>query len=105
MKILRKPKFLSGEIPQFFVSDIEDVYTPESYLKVMNLGDETLNYRGYRKLRKIEYEKKRRNKYILTPEKKLKEISKEVNDEADNIDNIINFQTELSENTDNKFQL
>lgn len=94
--IIKQPTFLSGEIPQFFASDLQDVYTPESCLKFMDLGVATLNYRVYCKLRKIEYEKKR-NKCILLPEKKLKEISNEVNDESDNI---ISFKTELDEKTD-----
>ena len=58
--IMKQPTFLSGEIPQFFASDLQDVYTPESCLKVMDLGGATLNYRGYRKLQKIEYEKKKK---------------------------------------------
>ena len=59
-EILKSDNFLSGVTPQFFHNDIQDIYTPQACLKVIDLSGGTLNYCGYHKLRSIEFRKRKK---------------------------------------------
>ena len=97
-KVMDDIKEYAGVTSDILDNNITSTYTPEECLKVIDLSGGTLNYRGYHNLRSIEFKKQKRySDHILPPMKKLKQVSKHLNDIGDEM---IPFKTELNADTD-----